>query len=363
MTDTHPGASPYRDRHGRARWRYRAGAVQRALPQAPGHPDFEAHYAAAIAGLPAPARATVHRLPTAAHPRSLRACWLIVTTQTVEWQQLDGETTRPNQIRVAENFLATPVEDGEATTYGELPIDQLKRRHVKRILARYADTPHAAAMILRLLRKLTGVALDEEWIESDPTYRIKYRPPYKGWRAWTLDELRAFYQRWPIGTTPHLVFMLALFTGSRRKDLAKMKPADLDGEGITVIQSKGKKQVWIPLHELLRNAIDAMPIKGDTLVLTQYGRPFSHKALGMRMAAWCKAAGIGPGTTLHGLRKTLGKVLAEGGATTRQLMSLLGHDDIAHAELYTREAEQKLLARAGMAKVSLALVASKRRDG
>lgn len=359
MTDRYPGASPYTDRHGRERWRYRRRGFARELPHVDA-PDFEAHYTAAVTGAPRPQPAQVHRLPSAAHPRSLRACWRIVTTRTIAWQQLSPETTQPNQIRVAENFLSTAVTEGDPLTYGDMPIDQMKRRHVNEILARYADTPHAAAMILRLLRKLTGVALDEEWIENDPTYRIKYRPTYKGWRAWTLPELRAFLQRWPTGTTPHLVFMLALLTGSRRKDIARMKAADLDGEGITVIQSKTKKRVWVPLHELLRDAIAAAPTGGDTIVLTQYGKPFSHKALGMRMLAWTRAANIGPGTTLHGLRKTLGKLLAEGSATTRQLMSILGHDDIAHAELYTREAEQKTLARDGMAKLDLKFLTKKK---
>jgi integrase len=39
------------------------------------------------------------------------------------------------------------------------------------------------------------------------------------------------------------------------------------------------------------------------------------------------------GSTLHGLRKTLDKRLAEGGASKRQLMDVLGHDDMKHAEL------------------------------
>jgi site-specific recombinase XerD len=58
------------------------------------------------------------------------------------------------------------------------------------------------------------------------------------------------------------------------------------------------------------------------------------------------------GCTLHGLRKSLGKMLAEGGATTRQLMEMLGHDDIEHAELYSREAAQATLAKDGMSKVT-----------
>jgi integrase len=36
--------------------------------------------------------------------------------------------------------------------------------------------------------------------------------------------------------------------------------------------------------------------------------------------------------TLHGLHKTLGKLLAESGSTTCQLMETLDHDDTQHAE-------------------------------
>ena len=97
-----------------------------------------------------------------------------------------------------------------------------------------------------------------------------------------------------------------------------------------------------------RAALEAPPRRGETILVTQYGRPFSAKALGMRMQEWTEKTGLAAGHTLHGLRKSLGKVLAEKGATTRQLMAVLGHDDIAHAELYSREAEQRLLAREAM---------------
>lgn len=102
------------------------------------------------------------------------------------------------------------------------------------------------------------------------------------------------------------------------------------------------------MHEELRAVLEATPRRGEFVVLTQYGTPSSVKALGMRMQDWTRAAGLAPGHTLHGLRKTIGKMLAESGATTRQIMAVLGHHDIAHAELYTREAEQRRLAADGM---------------
>jgi integrase len=54
---------------------------------------------------------------------------------------------------------------------------------------------------------------------------------------------------------------------------------------------------------------------------------------------------------LHGLRKTLGKRIAESGGTTRQAMAALGHDTIGESERYSREAEREDLARQAMNKV------------
>ena len=84
---------------------------------------------------------------------------------------------------------------------------------------------------------------------------------------------------------------------------------------------------------------------------TEDGRPRSAEGLTNDWRRWTGRAGL-EGTTLHGLRKTLGKLLAEEGATTRELMDALGHDAIAHAELYSREAAQETMAKSAFGKVS-----------
>lgn len=103
---------------------------------------------------------------------------------------------------------------------------------------------------------------------------------------------------------------------------------------------------------MLRDAVMNLERTCETALVTAYGLPFSEKSLTSRIADWTHSAGMQKGCTMHGLRKTLGKMLAEAGATTRQFMETLGHDDIEHAELYSRDAEQQRLARDTMAKVS-----------
>lgn len=70
------------------------------------------------------------------------------------------------------------------------------------------------------------------------------------------------------------------------------------------------------------------------------------------MIEWCDKAKLPKGYTMHGLRKSLGVKLAEADASTRQLMEMLGHNNIAYAELYSREASQIRLAIEGMEKVT-----------
>lgn len=348
----YPHASSYLDRHGKPRWRYRRAGRTVQLRYAPGHPDFEAEYTAAIEGRAKPASAAVVRFPRQAAPKSLQAAWLILKQHDPEWQAL-GPDIRTAQTRIAEKFLSAPIAEGETLTFGEVALDQLKRKHVKALLAERSDTPHAAAHLLRVIRKLVGVGLDQEWIENDPTYRLRYRPAYKGWKAWPDEMLDRFEERWPIGSTPRLVYSIALYFGHRRSDVTRVKPADFKVELANVVQQKTGKALTLPIHPNLRDALDAIPDleAREFVVMTAWGKPFSPKALGVRMQHWTKAAGIPPGHTLHGLRKTLGKQLAQHRATTRELMDVLGHDNIAHAELYSREAEQALMAAAAMEKL------------
>jgi integrase len=43
----------------------------------------------------------------------------------------------------------------------------------------------------------------------------------------------------------------------------------------------------------------------------------------------------------HGLRKTFGRILADGGATAHDIMAALGHTTLTEAERYTREANRR----------------------
>ena len=285
------------------------------------------------------------RRPPRFEPRTLAAAWAQVRA-SAEWRQLKP-ISQDQQTKVAERFLVMPIAEGEITTFGQMPIAGMTRGSVKAILARY-ERPHAAEAVLRLLRKLCLAALDLEWVDNDPTHRVKFRPKLIGHRAWTDAELQTYEAHWPMGTRQRLGYALALYTGQRRGDVAAMKPSAYDGTAIAVTQEKTEAPLWIPIHPELKAILDGTDLSGPAILTGPHGHGYTRESFGNLMADAIAAAGLADACRLHGLRKSAGRCLAEAGATTRQIMALLGHKTLKEAERYTRDAEQRLLAKQGI---------------
>lgn len=366
--EDYPGVTPFTDRHGKQRWRYRAkgrGGRQTNLPGNPGDPEFQIAYEAAIKGIKPPT-AQVKVIPGASLPKTFGAAARDLE-KTAKWKRYDA-ATRSKNTRLLEEFLESRVVEEDPTTWRNAPIPATKRTYLKDYLSRFDDTPAKRKHMLVAIRKLIAVAFDKEWIEIDPTTRLDEPPQTIGWKAWTPEAMAKFEERWPVGSAARTCYGLALWLGNRRGDVAALSWSDrttrrvvVGGEvkeidGFEFIQNKnrnrnGGKKLFIPITPMLAEILEPLDKDTPAVLMNAYGNPFSPKSLTGMMAHWNKLAGNPPGFTLHGLRKTLGGMLATGEATTRQLMDVLGHDDIEHAELYSRSAEQARLAHAGMEKV------------
>jgi site-specific recombinase XerC len=358
----YPGVSSYEDRHGKTRWRFRKSGLQPVnLPGEPHSPDFDAAYEKAIYGQPQPRQGQLVRLNTAALPESLRAAYVLLR-RTAGWQKL-ADTTRATNSRHIENFLTHG-----GRPIGDQPVADLRRKHIKAYLETMAETPHAAKVALKAIRKLTNVALDEEWIDTDPTSTLKYNPPRDGWPAWTEDMMDAFERRWPIGTPPRTAYALGLWLGNRASDVARLRWDQLkaktfvvDGEAVRIegfefVQHKGRnnygREMFLPLTPMLASALAPLDRSSERVLVSRLGRTFSDNALATAMIKWAGQAGVPSGYSMHGLRKALGVKLAEADATTREIMEVLGHTSIEHAALYTKDADKMRLAVKGMRKMA-----------
>lgn len=179
-----PFLSSYTDSRGKLRWRFRREGKTISLRGKPGEPEFEARYRAALHGND-PKLAVITPLPGAARPKSFGAAWRLVKTSP-EWKAFSAATHSKN-THLTEMFLISRVAPDAEVLWRDVLVSDFKRRHAKIILSEHAATPHKAKHMLTAIRRLIVAAMDEEWIESDPTFKLKWVPSYKGWR---LDRRR-----------------------------------------------------------------------------------------------------------------------------------------------------------------------------
>ncbi|MEQ1951006.1 tyrosine-type recombinase/integrase [Mesorhizobium yinganensis] len=359
----YPGVSSMVTRHGKQRWRLRrSGWKDVMLPGEPHTPDFDEVYFSAIEGR----TADVVALPSVVSPKSMKAAYRLLRMGE-EWKALD-EKSRTRYSQTIERIFAFTTSGGRLKV-GDQPMQDLKRSVAKAILAKFSATPHMERIALVCLRKLVLVAIDEEWIETDPTYKIGRNPKTDGHRAWTPEVMTKYEKRWPVGTRQRTAYALALWLGNRASDVTRLRWSHYttkhvveNGEvravdGFEFVQFKGRKikggrRIFLPMTPMLERELATLSRDTETVLVTSRGGAYTDASLSTRMAGWCADAGIEPGYTMHGLRKALGVKLAEADASTRQLMEALGHNNIAYAELYSREASQIRLAVQAMDKVT-----------
>lgn len=232
-------------------------------------------------------------------------------------------------------------------------------------------TPHTAGRVLFELRDLFNEAIANGEADSNPAAHVK-APPSPGLRKrLTLDTWKAMVTR--AKTSPqrwvYPMLMLALATGQRRGDLAKMRFADVVDDHLRVEQlKKARKKVGarlaIPLSlrldatgmtlgdviELCRNS--AKP--GETLLRKAGGGPIEASSLSARFSEHIKAE-VSPGTykqyerpSLHEVRSLSARTYIAEGMKPDTVQTLLGHKHEEMTKIYLddrglTEAEWKLV--------------------
>lgn len=307
------------------------------LPHDPTTEEFIVAYQAALLGETTPTRSR----PTPVAPGTISA--LIVSyKKSVEYVGLRHTSKRGYKTR-----LETLRKD-----HGHRTIAGLSReRIITGILQPYADRPAAALDTLKKLRILIRHAINIGWLKHDPSLGIK-RPKIGKIRSWTDAEIEQFRGRWTLGTKQRAAFQLYLNLGQRRSDTVRMSQAHFTPDRkIRVKQQKTGRELLIPLHSDTIEALKAYGVKHVVIITTEYGKPFTVNGFSGWMRDAITEAGLPLECKPHGLRKAAGRMLAEAGATAKEIMSILGHTTLAEAERYTEEADQAHLARSAVIKL------------
>lgn len=346
----------YRDRsrHGQTRYYFmrRKGAKKIRLVNHPdpSNPAFLAEYEAALAadsrGKPKDPRKAPRKPDTFG--------WLVEQyLGSAEYLGLEP-STRATRRRLLDGCMREPIQPGADRIYEHMPLSAVVPTAIRTLRDRKRAVPNAANDRLKALKRLYTWAIEEgpeavkAAVKSDPAHEVKrLRTPKGGHHTWTVEEVRQYEARHPIGTMARLALALYLWTGQRRSDVHRLGRQDIKGGWLRFTQFKNRNRnpvvVEQPVPEELEEIIGATVIGLKTFLVTEFGKAFTAGGLGNKFREWCDEAQL-PQCSAHGLRKAAAAIAAENGATDAQLMAYFGWLTAEQAAYYRKQAQRKTLA-------------------
>lgn len=339
-----PFVSVFVDRHGKERFRYRRNGYSEYLPH-PSSAEYRQAYETAnlkaLGSLPITQRAK----PGSVSDLLSRFYSSLGFAQgSADWQK--------TRKRVLEGFREE---------YGDDPVSAFRPKDIDVIVAgklakqkigkRTTGGTHAALRLREQLEQFFDFAVRQEWRADNPVSKsevVKHKK--KGFHEWDEAEIAQFRDFWPLGSKPRLALELVLWTGKRRSDAHRAAPPK--GGRIAFVAKKTDKKQDLPVAPQLQKAIDAMPAVGlTTLLVTDYGKPFSVGGFGNWFRDKCDKAGL-PQCSLHGLRKALARRAADVGASQQEIKALGQWAGDREVAIYVAGANQKKLAESALGDVA-----------
>lgn len=341
MTDDMPKRLPFlrheKNRHGNWCWYVRRGSKRVRIRGDYGSDEFMAAYNAAIAGVPIKSNTTA---------RSGTVAWLVA-----RYKESGQYVTLAKSSRYFRDYLLRQLVD----IAGAEQFARIRKRDVQAAIDGRAATPHAANNYLSALNALFKWAVANDHLETNPCDGVAaIRAKIKGFHTWTIDEVARYRAKHEVGTRARLALDLLLFTGLRRSDIILIGRQHVRDGVLSVRTKKTGAMVHIPVFSELRASIEATKT-GDLAFLTaERGKPFSSPvAFGAWFKKQCIAAGLpDKGCSPHGLRKAGATIAAESGATAHELMAMFGWSRISMAEVYTKDANKRVLARGAAERIA-----------
>jgi integrase len=234
---------------------------------------------------------------------------------------------------------------------GHLQVKNIKRRDLLRLRDAIATARGngAANGFIRSISVLFGWALDREWIETNPAYRLK-KLAAGHLPAWTPEQVATALRLLP----PHLcrAVLLALYTGQRRGDLCRLAWTAYDGQTIRLVQQKTGAPLILPVHHELKRELDTWSREAVTILTDQHGLPWRPVNLSEQLPYALQKIGLPAGLNIHGLRKSAAANLADAGCSASEIAAVTGHKSLQMVALYTASADQERMAKAAIIRLS-----------
>jgi integrase len=333
------------DRHGNRRLYVRRFGLSIRIRALPGTKGFGDAYSAALEALETTAP-QVHA-PRGAAPAGTLGWLAAAYFAAVEFTRLPP-ASQSNRRGIIEACLREPIKPTSPDKLALCPLSLLSAAHIRMLRDRKADKPGAANNRLKYMSSMLSWAVECNLIRANPVRDVKpLRYATDGFHAWTPGEVKQFEERHPIGTKARLALALMLYLGARRSDAVTLGRQHVRDGVIRFVPRKTRRSkmhaIEIPILPELAQIIAASPAGDLTFIVNERGRPFASSGFSAWFRARCDEAGL-PQCSAHGLRKAGATIMAERGATDRQLMAMFGWESSQQATTYVASADRKRLA-------------------
>jgi integrase len=333
-----PHLQRHKTRHGKFVWYFQVGSGPLVrIREDFGTLEFEKRYHEIAASY---GRTIVPKIRAAAG--TIEWAWLSYKDSS-NWKGLSKATRRQR-----ENIMKHVIEEA-----GAEKITDIDEQTIRDGIDRRANTPFQAKNWLQTLRGMFEWLVQAKKLKVDPTANVSVKKPKtRGFLEWTEDDIDRYEKKWPLGTRERVMLDVYMYTGLRRGDAARVGPQHVYGNTISLAteKSQGNTAVHLPLLDVLKRTLAAGPTGKYSFICKVDGTPYVKESLGNTFKDACVAAGV-LNKSAHGLRKAAATRAADNGATAHELMAIFGWIDIKEAEIYTRAADRKRLAKHAMTKL------------
>lgn len=245
-------------------------------------------------------------------------------------------------------LLLTGSEDYHSVPWHETSLEQwvMVREGLARDLM-----PVTLGKYLGHLRSLVSVLFDLGMIPLElrervhKVLRVKDAKSIREPRALSTEDIeavRATFDSSYIGVRDRALFDTLIYTGARRFEAVVLTWDNIDMElgRIKIVNGKGARTDWIPLHETAVQSLQALyPVRKGARVFELSERGITH-----RVSVWVKVSGIQKFTP-HDLRRTLGSEVYRQTGSIRSAQLVLRHENAVTTQKYImdlHDAEDKI---------------------
>lgn len=238
-------------------------------------------------------------------------------------------------------------------TLGHKLLHQVTRFEVQALLTSFREklAPATCNHILKVIRHSLNLAVEWEFLESNPAVRIPlFHEDNKVEHYLSDDELERLLTvlRTDENRTASRVFILLLSTGCRLNEMLSAKWADVDLEKkilkIRAINSKSKRLRSVPLNESAIEVLNELDTRGKFEYL--FINRKTQKPYTTITKVWQRLrskAGLNC-LTIHMLRHQYASFLVNSGRTLYEVQQILGHSDpkvtMRYAHLSTKTLQE-----------------------